>query len=450
MEIRILSPTAILGYGFPVQSLEYGVSLEPDVIAVDGGSTDPGPYYLGEGVPFVSAKAVERDLFYLVKASTEREIPLLIGSAGGAGAEPHVNWTLERLRRITQKLGTRLKAGVIYTDVDKGELIRKIESGTYNKPIPHSRLSPLKTETISNTKRIVAQVGVEPFTQLLKEDVDVIVAGRSVDIAPFAALPWLKGMDKGLAVHLGKILECGAIAAEPGSGSDGMMGILRDNEFEVFPLNPSRRATMTSIAEHAMYERTDPFREHIPGGYSDMSSVLYEETGDGRVVVKGSRWIPVQRRLVKLEGASFAGYRFIVIAGARDPDFLSRIDGLVSKTLESIRELVGDEGYSVHLRVYGRDGVMGDREPEPRITHEAGLVFEVLADEKDKAKTVAGLVRSTLLHIGWEGRKTTAGNLAFPFSPSDIDAGRAYTWSVWHLIEEENFLEYSRMMLKEV
>ena len=45
-ELRVLSPTAILGYGFPAASFEEGLKREPHVIAVDAGSTDPGPYYL--------------------------------------------------------------------------------------------------------------------------------------------------------------------------------------------------------------------------------------------------------------------------------------------------------------------------------------------------------------------------------------------------------------------
>ncbi len=54
-QMRILSPTAILGYGFPRESFEEGMSRRPDVIGVDAGSTDPGPYYLGAGKPFVNA-----------------------------------------------------------------------------------------------------------------------------------------------------------------------------------------------------------------------------------------------------------------------------------------------------------------------------------------------------------------------------------------------------------
>ena len=87
-EIRVLSPTAILGYGFPVASFEEGLRREPHVIAVDGGSTDPGPYYLGAGKSFTQRQAVKRDLELLIKAALDRRIPLIIGTAGGSGPVP--------------------------------------------------------------------------------------------------------------------------------------------------------------------------------------------------------------------------------------------------------------------------------------------------------------------------------------------------------------------------
>ena len=48
-EYKILSPTGIVGYGFPEESFREGIRRKPDLIACDGGSTDPGPYYLGSG-----------------------------------------------------------------------------------------------------------------------------------------------------------------------------------------------------------------------------------------------------------------------------------------------------------------------------------------------------------------------------------------------------------------
>ena len=46
---KVLIPTGALGLGFDSDALDAGVAAAPDIIAIDGGSTDSGPYYLGTG-----------------------------------------------------------------------------------------------------------------------------------------------------------------------------------------------------------------------------------------------------------------------------------------------------------------------------------------------------------------------------------------------------------------
>ncbi len=445
METRVYSPTAILGYGFPLESHERAIREGFDVIAVDAGSTDPGPYYLGEGVGFVPEKAVERDLRLLVRAAIEQGVPLLIGTAGGAGAKPHVEATLRVLERVLVEEGLRARVAVIYTDVSKETLYSYMEEGRRIEPLPGA--PPLTREAVEESTRIVAQIGVEPFLEGLKAGADIVLAGRSVDVAPFSAVPIARGHDWGLAIHMAKVLECGAIAADPGSGSDGMMGVIRGDHFQVYPLNPRRKATVTSVAEHALYERRDPYRECIPGGCADLSQTEYSED-NGVVTVRGTRWIPAQARMVKLEAARLAGYRTVWIAGARDPGFIERHKELIRQAEEHVRSLLPGD-YRVYWRVYGVNGVMSEREPSPQPGHEIAVMAEVVAGDPETSKTVAGLLRSTLLHLGWPGRKTTAGNLAFPLSPSDLPAGRVYEWSIWHLVEERDPLEHARIGVAE-
>ena len=102
-EYRILSPSGIVGYGFPEESFRAGVALKPDLIACDGGSTDPGPYYLGSGIPFTNATAVKRDMTLMLKAACELGIPLVIGTAGGSGADVHVSREVEIVRQIAKE-----------------------------------------------------------------------------------------------------------------------------------------------------------------------------------------------------------------------------------------------------------------------------------------------------------------------------------------------------------
>ena len=46
---KILIPAGALGIPYDRDALARGLKENPDLIAIDGGSTDSGPYYLGTG-----------------------------------------------------------------------------------------------------------------------------------------------------------------------------------------------------------------------------------------------------------------------------------------------------------------------------------------------------------------------------------------------------------------
>lgn len=433
-EVRIISPTAILGYGFPVSSFEAGLKLKPHVIAIDAGSTDAGPYYLGAGVSFTAREAVKRDLRYILKAVHSLKIPVLIGSAGGAGAKPHLEWLLDIIDEVTREEHIKFKKSIIYSDVSKKLLLKKLREGK----VSATTVEPSLTEkAIAESERLVAQVGIEPFIEALNRGANLIVAGRSLDIAEFAAFPIWKGFPKGLSLHLGKILECGAIASEPGSGKDCLFGILRKDHFLVFPTNLERGCTKISIAAHSLYEKSSPSKIWVTDGCIDLSETKFEEVDDRTVKTSGSRFISTPSSRLKVEGARFVGFRFISIAGTRDPYFISSLPKVENEVKKQIRENFSQtkEGkdYLVRFVNYGIDGVMIGNLDE--IAGEVGIVMEVVAKDKELAKTIMAFTRSTLLHIDYKGRKPTAGNLAILFSPSDFDGGKVYEFSVHHLIE---------------
>ncbi|MDD4083505.1 MAG: 3-methylaspartate ammonia-lyase, partial [Sphaerochaetaceae bacterium] len=74
--------------------------------------------------------------------------------------------------------------------------------------------------------------------------------------------------------------------------------------------------------------------------------------------------------------------------------------------------------------------------------YELGIMFEVLAKTQETASAICASTRSTFLHYGYEGRKSTAGNLAFPFAPSDVEFGPVYEFSVYHLMEIDDPCEF--------
>jgi hypothetical protein len=102
-ETRLLSTSAIPGYGFPEASLRAGIERRPHAIGVDGGSVDPGPHYLGIGKPFCSPIAIPRDLRLMLHAAIDAKIPLIIGTCGGAGGAPHLDLVAGMAREIAKQ-----------------------------------------------------------------------------------------------------------------------------------------------------------------------------------------------------------------------------------------------------------------------------------------------------------------------------------------------------------
>ena len=448
-ELKILSPSGIVGYGFPEESFRAGVAMKPDLIACDGGSTDPGPYYLGSGIPFTNATAVKRDMTLMLKAACELGIPLVVGTAGGCGADIHVSREIEIIRQIAKEEKLSFKMAIISSEFEQDTLVEYLNAGRIEKLGPAPEVTE---EDIRSSTHIVAQMGIEPIIQALDNGAQVVICGRCYDPAAFAAPAIRLGYDKALALHLGKILECAAICATPGSASDCIMGYLGEDYFCVEPLNPDRKCTPTSVSAHTLYEKSNPYILPGPGGHLDLSDCVFTADSDRRVRVTGSRFVPEAVPSVKLEGAKEAGCRTISICGNRDPIFISQIDDILENVKKrTAANLSADFDYQLDFIVYGKNGVMGALEPTNAITsHEVGIVIDVVADTQEHSAAVCSVARSTMLHYGYPGRIATAGNLAFPFSPSDIKVGPIYVFSVYALLRTQDPLELFKPVYEEV
>lgn len=435
-DIRILSPCGMLGYGFPEQSFLRGMEQEIHGIVVDAGSTDAGPHKLGAGVSIVSKRAAKKDLEIMIASGVPRGIPIIIGSAGGSGAEKHVYWTLDIIQGILQERGLEAKISVIWADFSQEEILQASREGRIHSLSPN--IPPLDEKAIRETNSIVAQMGHEPIVEALHQGADIIVCGRAYDPSPFAAIGIYHGKDPGLSYHLGKILECGALCAEPGTTKDSILGTITDDSFLVQSLNPARKCSPTSVAAHTFYEKEHPFLLHGPGFMLDLEHCQFEEPQEGVVRVTGSKYIPAEKYNIKLEGARLVAYRTFVVAGIRDPILIGKLEEIEELVKQGAQEYYSDipeSDYSIHFYNYGINGVLGNKEPETFRGHEVGVMFEVVAKTQELANSLCATVRSTFLHYGYEGRKSTAGNLAFPFAPSDIEFGPVYEFSVYHLME---------------
>lgn len=299
-EIRYLSLCGMLGYGYPTESLQKGLEVGVDFLGADNGSTDPGPYYLGSGTGFVKQRQILRDLEPALLSARKHNIPLIIASAGGAGAKPHVDSFLEIPRDIARRHDLHFRMAVIYADIDKKIVLKALNENLIS---PCGPAPALTEENIRNSVHIVGQMGTKPMIEALEAGAEVIIAGRSCDTAIFTAYPVQHGFDPGLALHAAKIAECGALCAQPAGANDSLLVILRNDHFIVEPTNPTRRCTPESVAAHSMYEQPDPTCFYEPEGKVDMSSSQFVTFGDRGVKVSGTRLIQAKKNLHEIRGS---------------------------------------------------------------------------------------------------------------------------------------------------
>jgi len=449
--MRIVSLNGLLGYGYPLDSLERALAMEPDLVGVDAGSTDPGPYYLGAGESFVSDAQVRSDLEPALRVAVTRGLPLVIGTAGGAGGRPHLDGLAEMVREIAADYGLRFRMATIPAEVAEGDVLAALGEGRIE---PCGPAHGLTEDNVRSCTRIVGQMGTDPLIEALEGGADVVLAGRCCDAAIFAAGAIMRGYDPGPALHMGKILECGTLAARPAGANDVLVGTIDERGFEVVPANPERRCLPASVAAHSLYEQPDPNCFYEPEGRVDLSESEYARVDSQTVRVMGSRLIPAEQQTVKLEGARLAGFRTIAVAGVRDPLIIERLDEIEHSVLAAVADAMADAlapgEFGVRFLRYGIDGVTDGREAAPKpLPREVGLVIDAIAPTQELADRVLKLARSTALHQHFDGRKTTAGNFAFPFSPSDFSGGPVYEFAVYHLMRVDDSREFFPVSFEE-
>lgn len=437
-EIKILAPCGILGYGFPKQSFMNGIEEGVDAIVVDAGSTDAGPHKLGMGVAIVSDEASRRDLELIITGAAKSGVPAIIGSAGGAGGRVHVERTMRIIASIIEEHHLQdLKTAVIWADIPKNFIKEKMKEKKVEKL--GNLVKDLTEERLDKSSGIVAQMGHEPIVKALKEGAQLLVCGRAYDPSPFAAVAEYYGLPLEYGYHAGKILECAALCAVPGTTKDCMLGTIREDGFIIKPLSGERKCTTLSVAAHTFYEKEHPYLLHGPGVVMNLKECNFTQYDENSVMVQGSRIERASRYQVKLEGAIQVAYRTFVIAGVRDPIMISMLEEVEKLVEEQTKEYYGDidrNRYKINFLNYGINAVMGEAEPlAEEKGHEVGVLFEVIADTQELANMICSTLRSTFLHYGYPGRKSTAGNLAFPFAPSDVPFGPVYEFSAYHLME---------------
>jgi len=434
--VRIMTPSGMLGAGWDEATIERGLELGVDVITIDGGSTDSGPYYLGSSTPKTTAKAVARDLRSLLKAAARADVPLIIGSCGTSGTDAGVDWVAGIAAEVMAEEGLDLKVARIYSEQNALDLKEHLNADRIH-PLPP--LGELRAETLESCTHIVGMMGHEPIVEALEAGAQVVLGGRATDTAVAAAYPLMKGMPAGPTWHASKIVECGGQAtSNPRTG--GVYTTIDAGGFTIEPLDPGSACTPILVAAHMLYETVNPFQMREPDGTLDVSEATYVALDDRTVRVEGSLFHVADQHTIKLEGARITGYETMSFTAIRDPLILKEIDAwadLMRLVLtDRVRQTLGleDDEYAFDLRLYGHNAVLDELEPEQGPPREVGAMLLVNAPDQATATAVAKVANPLMLHLPTMSMAYLP-SLAFPSSPAEVERGAAYEFVLNHVVD---------------
>ncbi|WP_290059532.1 acyclic terpene utilization AtuA family protein [Amycolatopsis solani] len=435
-KVRVLAPSGMLGAGWDHATVERGIALGADVISIDGGSTDSGPYYLGAATAKTTAKAVARDLRSLFTAAAGAGIPVIVGSCGTSGTDAGVDWVAGIAAEVLAEEGLDLKVARIYSEQDAAELKEHLGAGRVH-PLPP--LGELAAETLESCTHIVGAMGHEPIVEALRAGAQVVLAGRATDTAVAAAYPLMKGLPAGPVWHAAKIVECGGQCTDnPRAG--GVLATIDADGFTIEPLDPDAACTPILVAAHMLYETANPFEMREPDGTLDVREAEYTAVDDRVVRVTGSKFHVADQHTIKLEGARVTGYETMSFSAIRDPLVLADIDewaalmrALITQRVSQTLGLAAGE-YAFDLRLYGHNAVLGELEPETGPPREVGVMLLVNAPDQPTATAVAKVANPLMLHLPTPSMDYLP-SFAFPSSPAEVERGAAYEFVLNHVVD---------------
>jgi len=371
---------------------------------------------------------------------------MIIGSAGDCGSGVMVDRYIGHIKEFASKHKLpKFKIAYFYSDLTGDYLKKLLKAG--KDIIGLDGRKNLTVSDIDRTDHIVAVAGIHPYRKALEMGADVIIGGRSSDVAIFAAPAIKAGFPEDLSYYLGKVMECASFCAEPYGAKETIIGTITGEDVKVKAMHPGQRCTIASVAGHAMYERSNPYFEYFAGGMLDMTDCRYEQYDEKTCRITGPKFVPAKELRIKIEGAGRAGERYIGIAGIRDPYSIRNIDRVIDWCRQQVEEQFAGEKYELYFHVFGKNGVMGEWEPVKDIkSHELCVVFEGLADTKKLAEEVTYTGRMELFYARLPEVKGTAGSAAFMMHEV-IYSGTAYEWTMNHTIPVNDPMELFNVKL---
>ena len=379
---RSSSPPACSAPASPPRPLDRGIALGAHAIAIDGGSTDSGPYYLGRGAaPKMPAEAIAADLRLMLDQGRRRPAsPSSSARPGPAAPTPASTGSPAWSRTIAEEEGLRLRVARIYSEQSPTRSSTLLDAG---------RISPLAAgrrrstdETLRRCDHIVGLLGAEPIIAALDAGADVVIAGRATDTAVIAAVPLRAGLPARARPGTRPRRPSAAASAPPTRGAAACSSTVDDDGFTVDPLEP------TSAVHADVGRRPHDLRERRP-------------QPDARAVGHPRRH---RRRLHGARRPAGAGHRLRLHARSRTrsssrapassatraspwPASATRrssptIDvwadgprGRSSRPRPTTCSASTRPTVHIEVRCYGWNAVLGDLDPDPTPPREVGAVL---------------------------------------------------------------------------
>jgi len=448
---RVLMPIGALGSGINEKAFANGMTMEPDAIAADAGSTDSGPAYLATAMTKYSAATIKRDLKLMIVAGRKAGIPVLIGSSGTCGADAQVDYYADIAAQILKEEGLSAKIARIYTEQSPAVLEKKWDEGKI-RDLPNA--PQITRETFGQCLHTVAVMGAEPFIEAAENGADIIIGGRATDAGIIASMPLMTGCNEAAAWHGGKTVECGAQCTDNQDGI-GVFLSVDEEGFEVCPIDPAAHCTPYTVSAHLVYENTNPIRFTEPSGVFLTDEAIYTQIDERTVRVTNTRFEKTKQYTLKLEGAALEGYQTIAFVGIADRLVMAAperwISNLSKKAYEVIEEAgIKNEDYSFNFKAYGYNAVLAGPVPEatppPR---EIGMLLTVTAKTQELADQIAKIFNPGLLHFPADPSRQLP-SFAFPFSPAQISKGPVYEFKLYHVVEVDDPMELIRIKYENI
>ena len=448
---KVLIPSGVLGLGFDLKALNSGMKNKPDIIAIDGGSTDSGPFSLGSGTSKYSRAAVKAEWKSLMLAREKAKIPLIVGSSGTCGTNGMVDWMEDITIELAKELDQSLKIAKLYCEQDKNYIKNNFKNNKVSRLYPAPFLD---INLIDDMTNIVALAGAEQIQECLKTGADIILAGRTTDTAIISALPLMKGANPGASWHGAKIAECGALcSSNPTSGV--VLVEFDENGFTVEAMSKNAFCTPDTVAAHMLYENADPFILLEPGGYMDVTNACYNPINKRKVRVEGATWHPSKNYNVKLEGARIVGYQTSLLVLLRDNNYVQNAKIWTEKLSKFLKKEIklkmklDISDYSLDFRHIGLNSILGELEKNEGNPVEVGVLCIVTSKRNKLSTEIAKLINPFLLHFPLTNDEELP-TFAFPYSPVHSDRGCVYEFSLNHLLELNNPMDAFQIKISEV